>query len=252
MGTVTSRDGTRIAYESAGSGPPLILVDAAGHYRANSAHGELADLLAAEFAVHRYDRRGRGDSTDTPPYAPEREVEDLAALIAAIGAPTSLYGYSSGCLLALHAAAASLDIHRLVLLEPPLDPTVDSAEQRAFTATLRELSDADAVAFFLTAIGVPEEIVAGMRGTPHWTAMVSVAHTLAYDSSLSEATTAELLARATAPTLVLDSGGSTDDLTGMAATAAALLPNAVHRSLPGEWHQVPATTLAPVVAGFLR
>ncbi|MGB2566849.1 alpha/beta fold hydrolase [Micromonospora citrea] len=252
MGTATSRDGTRIAYESAGSGPPLILIDAAGHYRANSPLGELADLLAADFTVHRYDRRGRGDSTDTLPYAPEREVEDLAALIATVGGPASLYGYSSGCLLALHAAAAGLDVHRLALLEPPLDPAEGSAEQRAFTTKLRELSGADAVTFFLTSIGVPEEMLAGMRGSPHWTAMVSVAHTLAYDSSLSEATTAGLLARAATPALILGSAGSSDDLAGMAATAAALLPNAVHRTLPGEWHQVPATTLAPVVADFLR
>ncbi|QGN47895.1 alpha/beta fold hydrolase [Micromonospora sp. WMMC415] len=252
MPTVTSRDGTRIAYESTGSGPPLVLIDAAGHFRANSSLRELADQLAPEFTVLRYDRRGRGDSADTPPYAPAREVEDLAALVTAVGAPASLYGYSSGCLLALHAAAAGLDVHRLVLLEPPLDPAEDSAEQRAFTAALRESSGEDTVAFFLTGIGVPEEVVAGMRGSPHWRAMASVAHTFAYDSQLSEATTAALLSRVTVPTLVLDSAGSSGDLTGMAATAAAMLPNAVHRSLPGEWHQVPAETLAPAVADFLR
>ncbi|MEV6816423.1 alpha/beta hydrolase [Micromonospora sp. NPDC051296] len=252
MGTVTSRDGTRIAYQRDGSGPPLILIDAALHFRANSSLGELADLLAADFTVYRYDRRGRGDSTDTPPYTPEREVEDIAALIAEAGATTSLYGYSSGCFVALHAAADGLDVHRLALLEPPTDTDGDPAEQQAFTAELSRLTGADAVTFFLTGIGVPEEMLAGMRGTPHWDAMVSVAHTLVYDSRLGEATGAELLARVTTPTLILDSAGSTGDLTGMAAATAARLPVAEHRSLAGEWHGVPAATLAPVLAEFLR
>ncbi|PZV90782.1 Pimeloyl-ACP methyl ester carboxylesterase [Micromonospora phaseoli] len=252
MGTVTSRDGTRIAYQREGSGPPLILVDAAGHFRANSSLGELASLLAPSFTVYRYDRRGRGDSTDTPPYAPEREVEDIAALIAEAGAPTSLYGYSSGGLLALHAAAAGLDVHRLALLEPPLDPDDDPTEQHAFTARLTELTGVDAVRFFLGSIGVPEQVLGAIHVTPHWDAMVSVAHTLAYDARLSEATGPSLLARVTTTTLVLDSLGSTDDLTGMAATTAALLPAAEHLSLTGEWHGVPAQTLAPVLAGFLR
>ncbi len=248
---VTSRDGTRIAYERSGSGPPLIVIDAAGHYRANSQAGELAALLAGHFTVVRYDRRGRGASTDTPPYAPAREVEDLAALMAATG-PAAVYGYSSGCLVALHAAAAGLPVRRLVLLEPPIERAPDEPAQRAFTAALQARTGADAVEFFLTSIGVPAPALAGMRGTPHWAAMVSVAPTLAYDSLLSEATDARLLCRVATPTLVIDSAGSTGDLTGMAADAAALLPNATHRSLPGEWHGVPAARLAPVLIEFLR
>ncbi|MFG2061133.1 alpha/beta fold hydrolase [Micromonospora sp. NPDC048871] len=252
MPFVTSRDGTRIAYEREGAGPALILIDAAGHFRANSPLDELAVLLAQDFTVYRYDRRGRGDSGDTPPYAPQREVEDLAALIAEAGAPVSLYGYSSGCLLALHTAAAGVDVRRLALLEPPLDTDDDRAEARAFTAKLRESGGEEAVGFFLTEIGVPDDLLAGMRGTPHWTAMVSVAHTLAYDSLLSEATGAALLRRVATPTLVLHSAGSTADLTAMAATTAALLPAAEQRSLPGEWHGVPAAVQAPVLADFLR
>ncbi|MFI7550050.1 alpha/beta fold hydrolase [Micromonospora sediminimaris] len=251
MPMVTSRDGTRIAYQREGAGPPLILIDAAGHFRANSPLGELADLLIPHFTVYRYDRRGRGDSGDTPPYAPEREVEDLAALIAAANAPAALYGYSSGGLLALHAAAAGLDVRRLVLLEPPLSVDDDEAGQRAFTAELSRLGGAEAVTFFLASIGVPEQLLAGMRDTPHWNAMVSVAHTLAYDSLLSEATGPAVLARVTTPALVLHSAGSTDDLAEMAATMAGLLPAAEQRGLPGEWHGVPATVLAPVLAEFL-
>lgn len=254
MYTVTSRDGTRIAYERTGSGPTVILIDAAGHWRANSALGGLGDLLAKEFTVVRYDRRGRGDSTDTPPYTPDREVEDLAALIDATGAPAALYGFSSGCLVALHASAAGLPLRHLVLLEPPIEPgsPEGTAAQREFTAQLSARSGEDAVEFFLAGIGVPADALAGMRGTAHWDAMVSVAPTLVYDSMLSEATDADLLRRVRTPTLVLDSTGSSDDLTGMAATAAALLPNATAMSLPGEWHGVPTATLAPVVSAFLH
>ncbi|MBE1490977.1 alpha/beta fold hydrolase [Plantactinospora soyae] len=248
---ITSRDGTRIAYEQKGSGPTLILIDAAGQFRANSPLGELATLLAKDFTVVRYDRRGRGASTDTPPYAPAREVEDLAALIDTIGGPATLYGYSSGCLVALHAAAAGLAVRRLALLEPPIEPASDNPEQRAFTAQLRRLTGADAVEFFLTSIGVPAEALADMRDTPHWSAMVSVASTLAYDSMLSETVDADLLRHVTTPTLVLDSTGSTTDLTQMATVVTELLPQAVHRSLPGEWHGVPAGTLAPVLSEFL-
>ena len=248
---VTSQDGTRIAWERVGAGPTLILIDAAGQFRANSALGELATLLADAFTVVRYDRRGRGSSTDTPPYTPAREVEDLAALIDAAGGPASLYGYSSGCLVALHAAAAGLPIRRLALLEPPIEPAQDDAEQRAFTARLQELSGADAVEFFLASIGVPDDAVTGMRGTPHWAAMESVADTLAYDSLLSEATDAGLLRQVTTPTLVLTSDGSTENLSAMASTTRALLPHATHRSLPGEWHGVAADTLAPVLREFL-
>jgi pimeloyl-ACP methyl ester carboxylesterase len=254
MYTVSSRDGTRIAYERAGSGPTVILIDAAGHFRANSALGGLADLLATDFTVVRYDRRGRGDSTDTPPYAPHREVEDVAALIDATGGSAALYGFSSGCLVALHASAAGLPVRQLVLMEPPIEPgsPEGTAAQREFTARLSARSGADAVEFFLAGIGIPDDILAGMRGTAHWDAVVSAASTLVYDSMLSEATDADLLRRVRTHTLVLDSTGSSDDLTGMAATAAALLPNATARSLPGEWHGVPADTLAPVVSAFLQ
>ena len=247
-----SADGTHIAYERTGSGPTLILIDAAGHFRANSPLGELGDLLVGDFTVVRYDRRGRGASTDTPPYTPAREVDDLAALIAAVGGPARLYGYSSGGLVALYGAAAGLDLHRLALLEPPIEPAADDQEQRAFIARLRELTGADAVEFFLASIGVPAEALAGMRGTRHWNAMVSAAATLVYDSELSEALTTDLLGSVTTPTLVLDSEGSTDGLTHMARIAARLLPHAVHRSLPGEWHTVSPAVLAPVVGEFLH
>jgi pimeloyl-ACP methyl ester carboxylesterase len=254
--TVTSKDGTSIAYEQAGTGPALILVDAAGHYRKLSSFDGLIGLLAADFTVYHYDRRGRGDSTDTQPYAVEREVDDLAALIDEAGGSAFLYGFSSGGLVALHAAASGLTIPKLALLEPPIETNEDRSAQAAFTAELAELVAARrrtaAVECFLTSIGVPDEITAEMRENQSWSAMEAVAHTLVYDCTVSEATSLQLLASVSVPTLVLDSEGSGDDLTGMAATIAKAIPNSSHRSLAGGWHGVPDDVLAPVLTEFFK
>jgi pimeloyl-ACP methyl ester carboxylesterase len=252
---VTSKDGTSIAYEKAGTGPALILVDAAGRYREFSSFGGLIGLLAADFTVYHYDRRGRGDSTDTAPYAVEREVDDLAALIEEAGGSAFLYGFSSGGLVALHAAASGLTIPKLVLLEPPIE-TDDRSAQAALIAELAELVAAGrcgaAVEYFLTSIGVPDEIVAEMRENESWSAMEAVAHTLVYDCMVSEATSLQLLASVSVPTLVLDSEASSNDLTGMAATVAKAMPGSSHRSLVGEWHGVPDDVLAPVLTEYFK
>lgn len=254
--TVGSTDGTLIAYERAGTGPALVLVDGAGHYRELSSFGGLIGLLATDFTVYHYDRRGRGGSTDTPPYAVEREIDDLAAIIDRAGESAFLYTSSSGGLLALHAAANGLPISKMALFEPPIELDEDRSEQAAFTAGLAELvatrPPADAVEYFLTGIGVPDEIVAGMRNTHSWLAMEAVAHTLVYDSLLSEATSFELLASVSVPTLVLDSEGSSDELTGMAAKVAKAMPHSSHKSVPGEWHGVPDDVLAPVLTDFFK
>jgi pimeloyl-ACP methyl ester carboxylesterase len=252
--TVTSTDGTVIAYERTGQGPALILIDAAGHYREFTSFAGLIYLLAPRFTVYHYDRRGRGRSTDTLPYAVEREVDDLAALINEAGESASLYAFSSGGLLALHAAATGLPISRMALLEPPIERDEDRSAQRAFTTELANLVAAgqpeNAVEFYLTSIGVPDDIVEDMRGSASWSAMASVAPTLVYDSLISEATSFDLLTSVTLPTLVLDSEGSSDDLIGMAATVAGALPNGSHRSLAGEWHGVSDEVLAPVLIDF--
>ncbi len=252
--TVTSMDGTVIAYERAGQGPALILIDAAGHYREFTSFAGLINLLAPRFTVYHYDRRGRGGSTDTQPYAVEREIDDLAALIDEAGGSAFVYAFSSGGLLALHAAAAGLPIARMALLEPPIARDEGRSAQRAFTTELANLITAgrpeDAVEFYLTSIGVPDDIVEDMRGSASWSAMMSVAPTLVYDSLISEATSFDLLASVTVPTLVLDSEGSSNDLIGMAATVAGGLPNGSHRSLAGEWHGVSDEVLAPVLIDF--
>ena len=244
---VTSRDGTSIAFERAGSGPALIAVDAAGSYRDFRPFPPPVEELAAHFTVYVYDRRGRGASTDTPPYAVDREVDDLAALIEAAGGAAFVYAFSSGGLVALHAAARGLAIPRLALFEPPIEPTETPAGETDFTAELAGLVAAgrrrDAVEFFHRGIGVPDEVMAQM--TPSvWAALEAVAPTLVYDARLSEAMSLPLIRSVTTPTLVLHSQGSSPPITDSAATVAAALPDSTHRSLPGDWHGVPGEVLA--------
>jgi len=252
-GYVRSADGSTIAYESAGAGPALILIEAAAHFRSFSSFTGLTQLLSDHFTVFGYDRRGRGDSTDTLPYSVDREVEDIAALVDQAGGSAYVYGFSSGALLGLHAAASGVAIPRLALLEPPLDDDETQAPS-SLTTELEALVGAgrssDAVEHFQVSIGVPDEIIEDSRGTPAWKAMESVAHTLVYDCRISEATAPEVFAAVTVPTLVLDSDGSTDDLSGWASLVAARLPNATHRSLTGEWHGLADDVLAPVLTEF--
>jgi len=248
---VTSSDGTAIACERAGSGPAIVLVDPALGYREFDNVRVLGERLAGDFTVYSYDRRGRGLSGDTPPYAVQREVEDLAAIIAEAGGRAFVYAFSSGGLLALQAAAAGVPIEKLVLMEPPIGADDDPADA-AFTTEMTELvatgRRTEAVERFLTGCGVPADVLAGMA--PSMPALEAVAHTIVYDCLISDATTTELLAKVSTPTLVLDSQGSGDDLTGWAAAVAAALPDARHRSLPGGWHGVPVDHLAPVVTEF--
>jgi pimeloyl-ACP methyl ester carboxylesterase len=254
-GKVTSSDGTSIAFERAGDGPPLIAVDAAGSYSGFRPFPAPVELLAPHFTVYVYDRRGRGASGDTPPYAVQREVDDLAALIAEAGGSAFVYAFSSGGLLALHAAAGGLAIPKLALFEPPVEPNQRATGESAFTAELAELVAAgrrrEAVEFFHRGIGVPDEIMEQMT-PPVWAALEAVAHTLVYDCRISEATSLKLLRSVTAPTLVIDSQGSGSELTGMAATVVKALPDGTHRSLAGEWHGASQDALAPVLVEFFR
>jgi pimeloyl-ACP methyl ester carboxylesterase len=250
---VISSDGTSIAFERVGAGPPLVMVDAAGSYRDFCPLRPPVELLSGHFTVYQYDRRGRGASGDTQPYAVEREVDDLAALIAEAGGSASVYAMSSGGLLALRAAASGLAIPKLALFEPPVEPIEAPTGETEFPAELAELVAAgrrrDAVEFFHRGIGVPEEVMAQM--TPAvWAALEAVAPTLVYDCRLSDAMSLRLIRTVTAPTLVLDSQGSSDDLTGMSAAVVKALPNGSHRSLAGAWHGVPDEALAPVLIEF--
>ena len=250
--TVRSADGTRIAVERSGEGPALVIVDPAGGWSGFDSVRRLGALLAERFTVHTYDRRGRGASGDTAPYAVAREVEDLAALIAHAGGQAFVYGFSSGGLVALHAAAAGLAIRRLALFEPPVRGEGEPPDP-AFGAEIAGLVASGrpdrAAARFLEAIGVPAEVVEGMG--EGMSGLEAVAHTLLYDCAISDATDLDLLRSVRTPALVLDSAGSSEELTSGTAAIASALPNGRRHSLAGGWHGVAEEDLAPVVAEFL-
>jgi pimeloyl-ACP methyl ester carboxylesterase len=252
--TLTSADGTTIAFERTGSGPAVVLVDAASCFRGFGPMMRLPELLAADFTVIRYDRRGRGESTDTPPYAVDREVDDLQALIDAAGGSAYVFGFSSGAVLALHAALRGLAIRKLVLLEPPLELDGPPSTEPDLAAELSELIDAgrrgDAVVHFNTSIGVPPEIIAGLRQSEAWPALERLAHTLVYDCVVTRIVPADRLAALATPTLVVNSAGSDHRLRGWARQLCDVMPNATHREMDGEWHGVPLEDLAPVLTAF--
>ena len=173
MDQVTSKDGTIIAFDRLGDGPPVVLV--CGGSTDRMANAPVADHLAPSFTVFNYDRRGRGDSGDTLPYAVEREVEDLDAVITAAGGQASVYGTSSGAALALEAAATGLAITKLALWEPPFipegvpRPPEDQVEQ--YERMIVEGRRGDAVEFFMSkVVGLPPEFVAQARAQPWWPA----------------------------------------------------------------------------------
>jgi pimeloyl-ACP methyl ester carboxylesterase len=261
---VVSADGTRIAAERAGSGPELVLVGGALSDR--TAAAPLALRLAADFTVVVYDRRGRGQSTDTPPYAVAREVEDLAAVIAAGGGSAYLFGSSSGAVLALEAGAALPDAVRgLALFEPPFvvddsrAPIADDLFAR-IGAEVEAGRRGAAVALFMTeGVGVPEEMLAGMRAAPMWAGLERLAHTLPYDGALLaglQGGTPLPRARwqaATMPVLVLDGGASPPALRNAARALVGALPDAEGHTLEGLDHSAASLrpdALAPVLVEF--
>jgi pimeloyl-ACP methyl ester carboxylesterase len=254
--SVRSNDGTRIAFEHSGEGPPVILVGGAlsSGLRSFPPIVELAEQLIGRFTAYRFDRRGRGNSTDTTPYAVQREVADLGALIAEAGGSAAVYGFSSGAVLAVEAAARGAAITGLVLLEPPL-PSGD--EGAGSQAELSELLAAgrrgDAVALFLSGVGLPPESIEGMRESPDWTALESMAHTMLYDGEITEdgGLWAERAASVSAPTLVLFSEGTSGYLGDSARVAADAIPGARLKILPGQFHEVAPETLAAELTSFL-
>lgn len=263
MDTVHSHDGTPIAFDRLGAGPALILVGGAFQYRAiDPRTARLAELLAPRFSVYHYDRRGRGDSGDTAPYAVAREVEDLDALIAAAGGSALVFGMSSGAALALEAAKRGLAITKLALYEPPF--IVDDSRPplpREYAARLAELiasgSRGDAVAYFMTATaGVPAEFIAPMRSDPIWPAFEAVAHTLPYDAAVlgdtmsGDPSTLGRWASVAVPTLVIDGGASPAYVGNAARTLAELLPHGERRTLADQTHEYAPEILAPVVTAF--
>jgi pimeloyl-ACP methyl ester carboxylesterase len=265
MSTVTSKDGTKIAFDAWGDGQPLIMIDGATAYRdLNPVNAEVGQLLGGEFRVYAYDRRGRGESTDTAPYAVQREIEDLAALIDHAGGPAFVFGWSSGAVLALDAAAAGLPISRLAVFEPPF--VVDASRPPLPADYVQRLEDAvangrpgDAVELFMTAAaGGSAEDVAGMRQSPFWPTLEGVAPTIAYDGRIMGSTMSgaplpdDRWATITVPVLVLHSTGTAPWVITAARALAELLPTASLQAVEGQFHSVAADVLAPVLRGFAQ
>jgi pimeloyl-ACP methyl ester carboxylesterase len=265
MGIARSADGTEVAFDRAGDGPAVILVGGALQYRSfDQPTQELARLLSESFTVFHYDRRGRGESGDTAPYAVEREVEDLQALIAEAGGSACLFGNSSGAHLVLEAALAGAPVRKLALYEIPVivddsRPPVPSDYSTQLNALLDAGQRGDAVALFMTTIaGVPAEFVASMRQAPMWPGFEAVAHTLAYDQALigeTQSSSPDPLRRwgtISAPTLVIDGGASEAWAHNGADAVAGTLADARRSTLAGQTHAVAPDVLAPVLIEFFN
>ncbi len=251
MDTVTSADGTTIAYETAGSGHPIVF--AAGAFNDHTRLAPLAAALADRFTVVSYDRRARGASGDTRPYAVDREVEDLAAVLGAVGGRAAVFGYSSGAVLALYAAT-TLPITHLFLYEAPF--AVEGAPRRAdqprrLDALVRAGRPGDAVALFQTeGIGLPPETVEQIRRSPMWPALEAMAQSAVYDATITTelAAPTPAMAAVDVPVLVLTGAGTWPALT----RAARELGLGRHVEVPGgEDHDVPVAATAAEVRSVL-
>jgi pimeloyl-ACP methyl ester carboxylesterase len=260
MDAVTSRDGTTIAYDKQGEGSALIVVDGALSVHSSGGKSELAKLLAPHFTVYGYDRRGRGGSGDTLPYAVDREIEDIEALIDHAGGSAFLYGHSSGASLGMLAAVnLGGKVGKLAMYEAPYND--DPEAQRTWAQYLAGLSEAladgrrgDAVALFMRYVGTPAEQVDGMRAAPFWPGMEAIAPTLAYDHAQiqgpANSVPADVAARVSVPARVMsgDAGIPFMPVTARALTQA--MPQGELRILEGQTHEVSPVVLAPVLAEF--
>ncbi|WP_458246932.1 alpha/beta fold hydrolase [Streptomyces sp. MAI_2237] len=256
MHKVVSRDGTTIAYEKAGQGPPIVLLG--GGFRDHTAFDTLVPHLADHLTVYAYDRRGRGQSGDSPAYAVQREIEDMEAVIADAGGRAAVFGGSSGAILALRAALAGAPISKLALLEPPYrvpgfrTPPADFAER--LDALLAEGRRGEAVEYFLAQnVGFPQAWIKEWKDSPLWPSNEALAHTLPYDTAVmgDGRVPVEELAGLPLETLVVNSDHTGDWLLAAAKATAAALPGGRRLELPGVWHRVLPEVLAPALVDFV-
>jgi pimeloyl-ACP methyl ester carboxylesterase len=264
MKTAISRDGTPIAYEQLGSGPPLLLVDGAFCGRSFGPMPALAALLKERFTVVHYDRRGRGDSGGGGVYDVQREIEDLKALAEVVDGEPFIYGISSGAVLAARAIAGGVTARKLALYEPPL--ALDGTHQpqpQDFIKQIENHLDAgrrgEAVRLFMKVVGMPGPVIFLMRMMPGFKGLKAVAHTLSYDFAILGDTQRggplpeELkvtLGSVTAPTLTLAGGKSPDWLKHAASVVADHIGGARTALIPGQSHNLAAKAIAPVLVEF--
>jgi pimeloyl-ACP methyl ester carboxylesterase len=257
-----SKDGTAIAFDRIGHGPAVILIDGALCYRGMGRNAKLANIMAQHFTVFTYDRRGRGASGDTTPYAVEREVEDVDALLTEAGGTASVWGTSSGAVLALEAANRLKGIKKLALYEAPLivDDSRSTTEDdwdrigEAVAAGRRS----DAVRIFLMSVGLPGVFIALMRVMPVWSKLKAIAHTLSYDGAIvrdnqrGKPLPAIRWASVTIPALVMDGGRSPAWMRHGNRSLARVLPNAQYRTLEGQTHMLKPKVHAPLLIEFFK
>ena len=254
---VTSKDGTKIAYEKQGQGPAVFLVPGALTTRLGWSGTDMSRLLASKFT---HDRRGKGDSGNTLPYALEREIDDIESLIHEAGGEACLYGHSSGAALVLEAALElGRKVRKIALYEAPYndDPRARSAWKdyiKELTKLLAQDRGGDAVALFMKYVGTPAEQIEGMRHAPVWPGLAAIGHTLAYDHTAilgdSAAVPVERVARIKARTLVMGGSASYPFMLETARTLSKAIPGAQLRILEGQKHEVSAEVQAPVLAEF--
>lgn len=254
---VTSRDGTQIAFEKSGRGPAVIIVSGALSQR-KLYDSPLPARLAEHFTVYVYDRRGRGESTDVQPYAVDREIDDIDALIADAGGSAGLYGVSSGAALALQAAAklGPAKVPRLAIYDVPYGQEradFDTQKQRV-SEIVRTGAPGEAAAFFLSAIGTPAEALDQMKRSPEWDVIRKMDFTLVYDYAVlgDGAVPVDVVKAIRVPTLVMNGGNSLPFMRAAADRIAELVPAAQRRTLEKQTHQVDADVMAPVLIEFFR
>lgn len=253
MSSVTSCDGTSIAYERQGSGG-LAVVLVGGALDDGAENAPLALELARSFTVYNYARRGRGASGDTPPYTLSREVEDLAALVAEAGGSACLYGVSSGGALVLEAAAAGVAASRLAVYEVPY-PLADGPQWHLNGPKITELVAAgrrdEALSLFMGSIGASDEDIAGAKESEYWAGLTAIAHTTAYDAACMRdgSPSRERFARITQPALVV-TGGSTELMERAADATLACVPHAERQTLHGQAHAADPGVVAPMLERF--
>lgn len=259
MKTARSKDGTTIAYDVYGSGPALIYITGASCFRSFMPVAQDARAFAREFTVYNYDRRGRGDSGDTLPWAVEREVEDIEVLIDAAGGAAFLYGHSSGAVLALEAALRLGDkVQKVVLYDASYvhdeqEKTEYGQLRRTIDGLLAAGKHAAAMRTFLRGIGMPKVFVTLLPLFPGWRTMRALAPTLAYDIALTgDLPPTGRVAAIAAPTQILVGQKSPASLHAVARQLAAAIPQATCAEVPGQDHMVSAKALLPRLVGFLK
>jgi pimeloyl-ACP methyl ester carboxylesterase len=265
MSIVTSKDGTKIAFDKTGSGPAVIIVNGAMQFRAfDPFMARLAEMLSEHFTVYNYDRRGRGESGDTQPFAKEREIEDLQALVKDAGGKAMVLGFSSGSALTLDAAAVTPGITRVAVYEPPF--IVDDSRPPLPTDYVSHLNKlvaegrrGDAVKYFLIeAVQLPAEYLGGMEQSPGWDTMLQIAHSIAYDGAFvadimqGKPLPTERWANVTVPTLVIEGSASVTFFHTGANALAGVLKNATRETLEGQTHEVAPEVLLPVLVEYFK